>query len=182
MSQETTAVGGAGVTRLNELKVVPARQLLENCCGSKKWVAAMLAERPFASVIGLKSSAREAFNRLTDADWKEAFKRHPRIGDIASLKAKFAGTAGWASGEQAGAASASEEIFKALNEGNEAYFKKHGFIFIICATGKSAAEMLAALNARMPNDTEKELRIAAGEQTKITDLRLDKLLSDLLLA
>lgn len=182
MSQETMAAGGAGVARLNALAVVPARQLLESCCGSKTWVAAMLAERPLANVIGLKSSARESFNRLTDADWKEAFKRHPRIGDVASLKAKFATTATWASGEQAGAASASEEIFQALNEGNEAYFKKHGFIFIVCATGKSAAEMLASLNARLPNDTEKELRIAAEEQMKITDLRLDKLLSDLLLA
>ena len=90
---------------------------------------------------------------------------------------KFAATAGWASGEQAGAAAASKETLEKLAAGNSAYQEKFGFIFIVCATGKSAAELLAILRARLPNAREAELKTAAAEQAKITKLRLEKLLA-----
>jgi 5-hydroxyisourate hydrolase/2-oxo-4-hydroxy-4-carboxy-5-ureidoimidazoline decarboxylase len=137
----------------------------------------MAAARPFASVRALRDKADEIWWALSPADWREAFAAHPRIGDVASLRRKFASTASWAAGEQAGAAGASEATLSALAEGNDAYFAKFGFIFIISASGKTADEMLAALRARLSNDAERELRIAAEQQLEITHLRLEKLMA-----
>ena len=105
-----------------------------------------------------------------------AFEAHPKIGDIKSLKAKYASTEALASGEQAGARVAPEAVLQRLKDGNDAYLHKFGFIFIVCATGKSAEQMLELLEQRLPNSREQELRIAAEEQAKITHIRLDKLL------
>ena len=113
---------------------------------------------------------------LGEPEWREAFAHHPRIGDMASLRARFASTAGWAADEQRGAAQATEETLAALARGNRVYEERFGCIFIVCATGKSAAEMLALLEARLGNDPEHEMRMAADEQMKITRLRLEKLL------
>jgi 2-oxo-4-hydroxy-4-carboxy-5-ureidoimidazoline decarboxylase len=113
---------------------------------------------------------------MGEADWREAFTHHPRIGDVSKLREKFASTATWSSQEQKGVSGASEETIQALAQGNRAYEEKFGFIFLVCATGKSAEEMLALLRERMPNDAAAELRIAAGEQAKITRIRLEKLL------
>ncbi len=116
--------------------------------------------------------------KLTQSDWLEAFAGHPKIGqDIDSLKVKFKNTADWSAGEQAGVDSASEEVLQQLSEGNRAYEEKFGYIFIVCATGKSAAEMLALLQERMGNTPEKELLIAMAEQEKITRIRLERLVS-----
>jgi OHCU decarboxylase len=104
-----------------------------------------------------------------------AFAAHPRIGDVDSLRTKFAHTKTWASGEQAGVDAASEDTLIRLADGNDAYFDRFGYIFIVCATGKSADQMLALLEARLPNDAVTELPIAAAEQRKITQLRLQKL-------
>lgn len=151
---------------------------LTACCGARRWVEAMLAARPFGDLEGLHARAEEAADRLDRADWLEAFSHHPRIGDLAALRARFgARSGGWSEGEQEGMARTSEEVIVALGEGNRRYEERFGHLFIVCATGKSAAEMLALLEARLANDPDVELRIAAAEQRKITRLRLDKLLA-----
>ncbi len=111
-------------------------------------------------------------------DILEAFSHHPRIGDVDSLRKKFATTADWATSEQSGAQAASEAVLRDLAQGNRDYEARFGHIFIVCATGKSAAEMLALLRARIDHAPDVELRIAAAEQEKIAHLRLDKLLNE----
>lgn len=161
----------------NALPLEALREALRRCCGSTRWVELMAARRPYPSTRELLVAADEADRALSEGDWLEAFAHHPRIGDVASLRSKFASTAAWAAGEQSGTSHASEETLQALAEGNDAYFEKFGFIFIVCATGKSAGEMLALLRARLPNTPADELLVAAAEQSKITRLRLEKLLS-----
>lgn len=107
--------------------------------------------------------------------WLEAFACHPKIGDLESLKMKFAGNRQWSSGEQAGMAGVEEDTLLRFAQANEEYEKRFGYIFIVCATGKSAAEMLAMLEDRLQNDPDTELAIASGEQKKITQLRLQKM-------
>jgi 2-oxo-4-hydroxy-4-carboxy-5-ureidoimidazoline decarboxylase len=137
----------------------------------------MMAARPFASRTGLFEAAEAAFGELGPEDWREAFAHHPKIGDKEALRARFADTRQWAEGEQAGAAAASEETLAALARENQAYEARFGYIFIVCATGKTAGEMLALLRDRLPHDAERELQVAASEQAKITRLRLDKALA-----
>jgi 2-oxo-4-hydroxy-4-carboxy-5-ureidoimidazoline decarboxylase len=173
MSAEGAA---AGLARLNALAPEAAAAELERCCGSGRWVRAMLARRPFASEEALYEAGREAWEGLSREDFLEAFSHHPRIGDREALRERFASTAAWARGEQAGAVSASEDVLERLALENRAYEARFGHIFIVCASGKSAAEMLALLRARLANEPEAELRIAAAEQAKITRLRLEKLL------
>jgi 2-oxo-4-hydroxy-4-carboxy-5-ureidoimidazoline decarboxylase len=163
--------------RLNEAPADAAREDLRRCCGSSRWVEAMTGARPFADLEQLYAAADRALSGLGPDDWREAFLHHPRIGDKEALRARFASTREWAAGEQAGAAAASEAVVAALAEGNRAYEERFGFIFIVCATGKTAPEMLALLRERLPHRPEEELRVAAGEQAKITRLRLEKLLS-----
>lgn len=155
-----------------------AAEELKKCCGSGKWVAEMLSRRPFTSVQEVYTqAARIWYESCGPEDWQEAFTHHPRIGDLKSLAAKFANTQDWASGEQSGVSAASLPTLEALAAGNDAYEKKFGYIFIVCATGKSADEMLQLLETRLRNDPDTELRIAMGEQSKITAIRLHKLLS-----
>lgn len=138
----------------------------------------MLARRPFNDIADLSSAAEEIWNGLGPSDWKEAFSHHPKIGDIGSLRKKFASTGQWAEGEQSGVRQASEETLQALARGNEEYEKKFGYIFIICATGKSATEMNVLLQERLPHSPDVELRVAADEQGKIIRLRIEKLLTE----
>lgn len=161
--------------RLNALPTSEAEGTFLRCCGATVWAREMTAYRPYATWDDLIATSESLWERLTPDDWQEAFSHHPKIGDIESLRKKFASTAVWASGEQSGTASASEETLNALAEGNAVYEAKFGYIFIVCATGKSADEMLAILRSRLPNDPADELPIAAGEQQKITRLRLEKL-------
>ncbi len=163
------------LSRINDLDDAAAFSSLQNCCGAANWVKAMLAARPFASSEELFNKASSIWWQLGPSDWLEAFTHHPKIGDLESLSKKFASTATWAAGEQASVAAAAEQVLKDLAAGNTAYENKFGYIFIVCASGKSAAEMLDILNSRLPNEAEAELRIAAGEQEKITKLRLEKL-------
>ena len=107
--------------------------------------------------------------------WLEALESHPKIGDLESLRMKYAGNKEWSGGEQAGVNSADEATLVALAEGNETYEQRFGYLFVVCATGKSAAEMLALLQERLGNEADEEFTIACGEQRKITHLRLDKL-------
>ena len=166
-----------GLPRLNDLPAAEARAELLRCCGSSRWVKAMLARRPIADAATLFAAADEVWWSLEPAEWREAFAHHPRIGDRDSLRARFATTAQWAAGEQAGVDEAAEELLASLAEANQAYEERFGYIFIVCATGKSAEEMLALLLARLPHPPQEEIRIAAGEQARITRLRLEKLLS-----
>lgn len=161
---------------LNALPEADAVAALARCCGAQRWATTMAAQRPFASQAHLHGAAEHVWWHLGDADWREAFEHHPRIGaDVAALRARFAATASWSAGEQAGMSAASDEDILALAEGNAAYLARYGYIFIVCASGLTAAQMRARLEARLDNPPAAELRIAAGEQAKITALRLDKL-------
>ena len=164
--------------QLNSAPAGTAAALLSRVMGSRAWVEAMLAARPFASREALLEAASQASDRMKVADWLEAFGAHPRIGDVSELRRGFASTAAWASREQAGAAGAGEETLRALAEGNRAYEERFGFRFIVCATGKSAEEMLGILRARLTGRLEAEWRIAAMEQVQISRLRLEKLLAE----
>jgi 2-oxo-4-hydroxy-4-carboxy-5-ureidoimidazoline decarboxylase len=162
---------------INGLSADAAAAEFTRCCGAARWAAEMAARRPFADEDELYAVADSLWPLLTGEDWREAFAHHPKIGDRESLRARFAATAAWASGEQAGVQAASDEVLDALATGNAAYETRFGSIFIVCATGKTADEMLALLQARLPNPPEEELSVAAEEQKKITRLRLEKLLA-----
>ena len=131
-----------------------------------------MTRRPFGTSEALQAAAGEVWSALQPEDWLEAFAAHPRIGDRTSLEHRFADTHLLSAREQAGVDGAGDDVLLALAEANAAYEKRFGFIFIVCATGLTAAEMLGMLQARLKNDPAAELRIAAGEQAKITALRL----------
>ena len=162
--------------RLNVLPLEAASAALRRCCGAGRWVEAMLAQRPFASRSALLATAAEVWANLGPADYLEAFAHHPEIGaNLESLRDKFAGTADWSGAEQSGAANASEATLLALRDGNATYRARFGYSFIVCATGKTAEEMLGLLRARIDHSPEQELAVAATEQAQITRLRLEKL-------
>jgi 2-oxo-4-hydroxy-4-carboxy-5-ureidoimidazoline decarboxylase len=164
---------------LHEFNILPKQQLIKEltkCCGSSAWVNKMLPFIPADDMVELLEDAEEQWYKCSETDWKEAFAHHPKIGDVESLTKKFASTAQWASGEQSGIKAASQQTIEALAEGNLEYEKKFGYIFIVCATGKSAEEMLEILQSRLLNNPEDEIQVAADEQNKITKLRIEKLL------
>jgi 2-oxo-4-hydroxy-4-carboxy-5-ureidoimidazoline decarboxylase len=149
-----------------------ARRLLARACGATRWIERMLARRPFGSREALLSAARVEWDQLSADDWREAFSHHPKIGDREELRQRFPTTHDLSSREQAGLGSATEAVLDALAEGNQRYEDSFGYIFIVCASGLSANEMLAKLTDRLGNDPAREILIAAGEQAKITALRL----------
>ena len=161
---------------LNNMDASAASHNFRACCTSQAWIARMVASRPYASAAVLIKAADENWLGLDERDYLEAFDGHPKIGDVSSLKAKYANTKELAAGEQALVEIASDETIQALSDGNNAYMEKFGFIFIVCATGKSAGEMLSLLESRLPNSREQELINAAEEQRKIFQIRLEKLL------
>lgn len=156
---------------LNALSDERARAALQRCCGARHWVEAMLAARPFASDAELRATAERVWWGLGRADWLEAFAAHPRIG----ARGEGEAMTDWARREQAGADGAADATRAALAHGNVTYEARFGHVFLICATGRTADEMLGALRGRLANDPATELRVAAEEQAKITRLRLDKL-------
>jgi OHCU decarboxylase len=160
---------------VNSWSEAEARAAFLRCCGATRWAEQMAARRPFVGEAELLAAAGQVWQALAPEDWREAFAAHPRIGDLESLRTKFASTATWSAGEQAGVADAAEDTLLALAEGNRAYEAKFGHRFIVCATGKTAGEMLALLQRRLDNGSEEELRTAAAEQEKITRLRLQRL-------
>jgi 2-oxo-4-hydroxy-4-carboxy-5-ureidoimidazoline decarboxylase len=165
------------IQELNTINRQQAFEELFKCCGSTIWAQNLIDFRPYKD--------KEELFRLSDMIWTsceneevfEAFSHHPKIGDLKSLEKKFASTKDWASGEQAGVNAANAKTLEELAAANEAYEKKFGYIFIVCATGKTADEMLAMLKRRLMNDPDTEYRIAKGEQNKITHIRLDKLIT-----
>ena len=162
------------IAEFDHLDKEQKKKLLYQCCGSTAWVEKMLAKPPVEDLVDLIEDAEEAWYTCTEKDWKEAFSHHPKIGDMESLKKKFANDQ-FAEGEQSGVATASDQTLEALAEGNKAYEEKFGYIFIVSAAGKSAVEMLGMLTARLQNKPEIEITIAMDEQNKITRLRLAKL-------
>lgn len=163
----------------NEMGEKEFTDLLTRCCGSSQWVHSMAAVRPFADWDEVSAAADRIWARLAPADWLQAFSHHPMIGDVEGLRAKYANTKVWAQGEQVQIQEATETVLQGLAKGNQAYLTKFGYIFIVCATGKSAGEMLALLQSRLPNDPEQELPIAAEQQRQITQLRLAKTRAEL---
>ena len=165
------------LTALNALPPEQLNEALSKCCGATAWIQKMKNEFPVKDEDKLLEAAARNWHSCSENDWKEAFTHHPKIGDLHSLQQKFATTGQWAAGEQAGAIDASTVILQAFSKGNQLYEDKFGYIFIVCATGKSAPEMLSILTERLKNTAAEEIKIAMNEQEKITAIRLKKLLS-----
>jgi OHCU decarboxylase len=162
---------------LNRLSLSETVTQLLKCCGSQRWAKEIAARRPFATLSDLNQTARDVWWSLDRNDWLEAFRSHPKIGE---RKAEISGTAQtrqWSEQEQASVAGSSDVVKEQLARLNLEYEEKFGYIFIVCATGKSSEEMLMLLKERLHNEPDDELRIAAAEQSKITELRLSKLLT-----
>mmetsp|Transcript_17322 Transcript_17322/g.28447 ORF Transcript_17322/g.28447 Transcript_17322/m.28447 type:complete len:148 (+) Transcript_17322:165-608(+) len=140
----------------------------------------MVQRRPYRTVEEILDTAdRIWWHELDRADVLESFGHHPKIGDIGTLRAKYADTKVWAENEQSGMNQAAEDTLQELAKGNQDYERKFGYIFIICATGKTATQMNDMLQARLPNDRETEIHVAMGEESKIIQIRMQKLLSEL---
>lgn len=165
------------LAELNALSAHDAAEAFLACCGSTRWAHAMEARRPFGDAHDVTATADEVWFGLDAEDWLEAFRAHPRIGERKAAQAQGAQAASWSAQEQSGAAGAGEDVATALADGNRAYEARFGHIYIVCATGKTAEEMLAILRERLAHDPATELRAAAGEQARITRLRVEKLLA-----
>jgi allantoicase len=170
----------AGMRYLGALPEPELEAALRSCCGSSAWVSVMMAERTknaaaFESLEGLKKLAADAWSKLPHGDWDEAFKAHPRIGEKKAEGPQSKTAHGWSTKEQAKVADASQAVLDELRDTNLAYEERFARIYIVCATGRSAEEMLAIAKERMQNDPATEVRRAADEQRKITELRLEKL-------
>lgn len=164
------------ISNLNALSHADLHATFERCCGALTWVGKMVDAAPFVDEADLRRAADEAFAALEVPDWLQAFAHHPRIGDVSRLRERFKASGVLSEKEQGTAmASANEAIIQRLFELNQAYEQRHGHIFIVCATGKSAAEMLALLEARIDLEVGEELTNCAREQAKITHLRLGAL-------
>jgi len=163
------------LAEFNTLPSARAESLLMDCCGCARWAARVAEQHPFANMAALREAADTIWRSLGRADWLEAFSHHPQIGEKAASGSASARQ--WAEGEQSGTRAAVEDVKTRQAAGNRAYFEKFGYIYIVCATGKSAEEMLAILEQRLQNDPATELRVAAEQQWLITQIRLDKLLA-----
>ena len=162
---------------LNHCDIKQVHIELLKCCGSSQWTEKMLAARPYKSESHLLELAGQIWSDLGEVDYLEAFAAHPKIGE-SKISEKAKNTENWTQKEQAGMMSADVQTKLELVKQNRKYEEKFGYIFIVCATGKSASGMLELLRIRLENSSETELKIAAGEQMKITNLRLNKMLRD----
>ena len=161
---------------LNPLSSKERSDALLRCCGSSKWASLLNKQFPFSEDQELYDTATSIWGTMEREDILEAFSHHPQIGaDPEALRQKFKTTHSWSSNEQAGMSSASEDCIADLAQCNKIYLERFGYIFIVCATGKTAAQMLSIIQQRLNNQEEQELKIAAAEQGKITLLRLHKL-------
>ena len=164
------------IEALNALTPSEANEQFELCCGASNWVEKMNQNRPFQDKNEVYQQAESIWFSLSSEDWLEAFTHHPKIGDIDSLRKKFHNTKSISKNEQSGVNDVEKSTLKNLAESNQLYEDKFGFIFIVCATGKSSDEMLALIKMRLNNNAETEMQNAAKEQNKITQLRLKTLL------
>lgn len=165
------------LARWNQIPSEEAAQEILACCGSVSWAQRVAGRRPLEDEGDLMNASDEIWKGLSAHDWMEAFAKHPRIGERKAPSAAGERSAAWSAQEQEGVASAEQEVHIALAEGNRKYEQRFGRVFIVCATGKSAAEMLEILQRRLRNDDTIELREAAEEQRKITNIRLKKWLA-----
>ena len=174
------------IAHFNQLDIASAQKLMWQCCASARWCERMVASRPYHSITQLSDAADAHWQKMEQHDFLEAFRGHPKIGNSKSAgdrhgadhKDEHASTRAMATAEQSGAASASERVRASLTKHNHDYEKKFGFIFIVCASGKSAEEMLDLLQARLNNTYEQEIANAAEEQRKITQLRIGKVFAE----
>lgn len=166
-----------GLERLNQAGDAEAESMFRDCCGSHEWAKRMTRSRPFSSKNELIRAAVAIWNELGTSDRLEAFAAHPKIGETKAADSQQERSADWSAGEQAGMKSANDILKQDLAAANTEYFEKFGFIFIICATGKSGGEMLKICRERLNNDRQAEIANAAREQQKIIVIRLKKLLS-----
>jgi OHCU decarboxylase len=162
---------------LNNLSEEEASTELLKCCGSLNWARQMVSRRPIGSFEELIQKANTVWWNLDRDDWLEAFRSHPKIGENKASAKVSTQSEGWSGREQAGIHGAATQTLDELAKLNRVYEEKFGFIFIVCATGKSSEQMLAILKSRIGNDLETELPVAACEQAKITEIRLGKLLT-----
>jgi 2-oxo-4-hydroxy-4-carboxy-5-ureidoimidazoline decarboxylase len=159
---------------INAWNDAQAREAFGRCCGSMRWSREMAQLRPFESEAALLDAADRLWWNLAPSDWLEAFASHPRIGDREPPRLEHAATAAWSAGEQSGTEHAAANVLADLAEMNRRYEARFGFIYIVCATGRSAEELLGILKARLANTSEDEIQCAAAEHAKITRLRLEK--------
>ena len=164
------------VAAIDALPAAEAAELLAACCGSSRWVQAMVERRPFGRREALLSAAGEIWRSLDPADWQEAFAHHPRIGERSGARPQGRQGEAWSASEQRGMDSAADETRRALAEANREYQARFGYLYVVCATGRTAEEMLALARGRLANDPGTELAVAVREQEAITRLRLEKLL------
>lgn len=162
------------LARWNSLPLEEAVNEILSCCGSKTWAHGMAGRRPFSDVTTLLAASDESWGNLSGTDWMEAFRSHPRIGESRAVQSASAMSQTWSAQEQQQAAAAGEDSKAAMADANRQYEERFGHIFIVCATGKSAPEILAILQRRLRNDEHTELREAAEEQRQITNIRLTK--------
>ncbi|MGH9606585.1 MAG: 2-oxo-4-hydroxy-4-carboxy-5-ureidoimidazoline decarboxylase [Terracidiphilus sp.] len=150
-----------------------AQDAMLACCGARRWAAAMAALRPIAHEQELSEAADHIWSTMEEADWMEAFACHPRIGERETAHGN-AKSAAWSRQEQSSANAAHEQVLAELAAGNAQYEERFGFTYIVCATGKSAEEMLGILKRRLGSDRAAELREAAEQQRQIMQIRLRK--------
>ncbi len=162
------------LARWNGLPQEEAVREIFPCCGSKTWAASMVSKRPIRDEASLIATSDAIWRGLGEPDWLEAFRSHPRIGESHTEKASAEQSSAWSAQEQQKAATADEAVKMALKWGNREYEQKFGRLFIVCATGKSASEILEILRRRLHNDEATELRQAAEEQRQIMHIRLKK--------
>jgi 2-oxo-4-hydroxy-4-carboxy-5-ureidoimidazoline decarboxylase len=162
------------LARWNSITREEAMREILSCCGSTAWAGKMAGHRPFSDERSLLRVSDRIWFGLRAADWLEAFHSHPRIGERPAMAGAALRSAQWSEQEQSNVASAQDQIKLALSEGNRAYERKFGHIFIVCAADKAAPEILEILGRRMHNEGDAELREAAEQQRQITQLRLKK--------
>jgi 2-oxo-4-hydroxy-4-carboxy-5-ureidoimidazoline decarboxylase len=158
----------------NTAPIAEALATIESCCAAKRWAETLVAQRPFGSEEALFTAADQVWATMQEPDWMQAFRAHPRIGERKAVHASAQSSA-WSSQEQASVQEDEERYLAALRRAQVRYEEQFGFPFIICATGKSAGEILTILGRRL-NDgyPQDELRGAAEQQRQITQIRLRK--------
>lgn len=166
------------LSELNRSNNIGAEKMFGLCCSAKRWAKGMSQARPYSSMNSLLDKANTIWEIMEETDYFEAFDGHPKIGDPDSLKKKYRNSLSMASNEQSTIEFASQKIIEDLAKMNEQYEKRFGYIFIVCATGKSAAEILNLIKLRIENQAKEELAIAASEQAKITIIRINNLFQD----
>ena len=165
------------LARWNALPSKAAAHELLPCCGSTAWADKMAAQRPIADEAALLAACDLASRNLVESDWLEAFRSHPRIGERSASAPTSARTATWSGEEQRNVEIESDDMKMKMAEGNRTYEERFGRTFIICATGKSAPEILEQVKRRLQNDDSTELNEAAEQQRQIARLRLKKWLA-----